>query len=75
MAARETTESPTMSSPERGLEVESRVSLRKAKAPLRFESIDNKPVNETVVQKKRKTLKSVEKPVHPSNGKSSYLLK
>ena len=75
VAARKTTRSPSMSSPESGTEKKSRVSLRKAKAPLRFESIDNKPVKETVVQKKRKTLKSVEKPVHPSNGKSSYLLK
>ena len=79
VAARETTESPTMSSPERGLEVESRVSLRKAKAPIRYESIEDEPVKENVVQRKRKTLKSIEKPVQPqakqSNGKSSYLIK
>ena len=68
-----------MGSPERGLEVEFRVSLRKAKAPIRYESIEDEPVKENVVQRKRKTLKSIEKPVQPqakqSNGKSSYLIK
>ena len=70
-AKKQTTESLTMSSPARGPEIESRVTLRKAKAPIRYESIDDELVKENVVQKKRKTL-SVEKPLQPSNGKSSY---
>ena len=70
-AKKQTTESPTISSPARGPEIESRVSLRKAKAPIRYESIDDELVKENVVQKKRKTL-NVEKPLQPSNGKSSY---